>query len=264
MDRLEAEQPDDWIDPDRAAWHSRIGQGRPVDECPAQDDYGIIVVEAIERLLRCPGREPHGANLLGPTLHRRKSALFGRNRSEDCQRSVAPLPHRPSSPPSVRQAKLGLGQELQEFGYRPGQANFDHSPGHRADLVDGAEVVSQFTTLKPRHRLAQCGSCRLAGQRRPIGPGPVAQSEDIALAIVGDDPAVSQRGHYPALLVQADETFGRSGMDGLCRAALAVELDHGDCGLVVSRAAGKSQAQEECEAETHAGRLVAPAGQGKA
>ena len=87
------------------------------------------------------------------------------------------------------------------------EADLEHVVGHRHDLVDraedGPERIAAFRRRrgpKPRHDLL--------GGDPPAAPIRLAEPERIAQAVVGDDPALGQRGLDLAAEVEPDQALG--------------------------------------------------------
>jgi hypothetical protein len=88
---------------------------------------------------------------------------------------------------------FGMGEQLQEIGPRPPQADLQHLVGHRDDVVDRAEHRLQRVAACPAQRRAEPRHDLL--RRDPAAAGPVgaADAEGVAKPVVGDDPALRQR-----------------------------------------------------------------------
>ncbi len=93
----------------------------------------------------------------------------------------------------------------------------------------------------------------LGGQVAAVGPGAVAQAKDEAASVVGDDPAVGQRGDDLALRVERDEA-GVSRRAHVLRArgkphAIGEQVvggvDEGDVESTVTAAAGRKGRERE-------------------
>jgi hypothetical protein len=83
-----------------------------------------------------------------------------------------------------------LSEQLQEIGLRLTQTDLYHSPGHGPYFVNSCEVCAKRRAPDRADRLLQCRPRRIAGQRGLVWPGSVSQTENVAQAIVRDDPAV--------------------------------------------------------------------------
>ena len=115
----------------------------------------------------------------------------------------------------VGQTQFGLRQQRQQVGHRRVEIDLDDPVGHHPHIVDRRQVQPQRRARKRRQRLAQRRRGALGADRRSIGPGPVAQAEDVALPVVGHDPAIGQRGHHAAFGIEAHQPLDRRGAQHL-------------------------------------------------
>ena len=91
------------------------------------------------------------------------------------------------------------------------QADFDHAPGHRADIANLGEIEAERSPLEPRHRAGQRIAHRARGQPAAIGQIEFADPENIARPVIGDDPAFGDARHHIALRVAADQPLRHRG-----------------------------------------------------
>jgi hypothetical protein len=108
-------------------------------------------------------------------------------------------------------AESRLRQQGQQIGQRALQINLDHAIGHHPDLVDRGKVEAQRRSAQGGQRAPQRSGDIFGIDPGAIGPGAVAQAEDIALAIVGHDPAIGQPRHHPPFGVKPHQPFHRGG-----------------------------------------------------
>ena len=104
-----------------------------------------------------------------------------------------------------------MGQQRQQVWHGAGKADLDNPACHRPDFRNFGKIVSQRCAVQGRQRACQLGTGCFGGNRAAVGPFPVPQAEDIAFAVVGHDPAVSQGGNDSSLRIEADQPFCRCG-----------------------------------------------------
>jgi hypothetical protein len=176
---------------------------------------------------------------------------------QDCPRTVADELHVAAAARPAHQRQLGLGEQLEQHRHRARQADLDHPAGHRADLGDRREVEPERGTAQPADRFAERRARAFGGQLATVGPRAVAQPENEAAPVVGDDPAVGERRNHLALGVERDEAgIGRraqvlrpSGQADTLGEELLRRVDEGDFDRpVVAAAAGqRERRQDSCE-----------------
>ena len=99
---------------------------------------------------------------------------------------------RTADPAAAPQREFGLGEQLEQIGAGAQQPHFDDLRRHRDDLVDrrqerGEGVARAGSDLPPQLRDDLVG-----GDRAAIGPLGVAEAEDVAGALIDDDPAFGE------------------------------------------------------------------------
>jgi hypothetical protein len=217
MSENEPEEADHRIKPHRPAGKSGgLDQRKSVGRS-AEDHISEALVEPLHRCLGRFGADPQLANPLPPVFLRRKPAQFGRDRGQLNHFAMALELHRAGPDTLVRQAEVGLGKKREQIRDRVAQADLDDAPGHRADAVDRREIEGERRPPQPAQRPLERLGGGFAGDHAAVRPRPVPQPEDVALPVLGHDPAVGEGGHDAALRVESDEPLGGRGAEQLGR-----------------------------------------------
>ena len=165
-------------------------------------------------------------------------------------------PHRTRTVPRPEQAHFRLGQQLQEIGMRRVQLDLDHPAGHRDDFVHGRHIIAQAAVAQFREALVQQPRHAFGGDLATVVPLRIEQPENIAEAVVGDNPAGGEGRDHAAFLVEPDQTLGDRCAHGRGSEIQAVAdridpgipvLDHGNAHLVLVAGIAAGAKGGECK-----------------
>ena len=150
----------------------------------------------------------------------------------------------------------GLGQQLQEIGMRRVQLDLDHPAGHRDGFVHGRHIIAQAAVAQFGQALVQQPRHAFGGDLATVVPLRIEQPENIAEAVVGDDPAGGEGRDHAAVLVESDQTLGDRRAHGRGSEIQAVAdridpgisvLDHGNAHLVLVAGIAAGAEGGECK-----------------
>ena len=209
---VETEQADRGVEPDRTA-RQRPGNGqREAFDPPTEDHVHLSLRKSTRRGLGAERGDADLADQILPVLLGGQATPLGRHGLQYGCPLLDAGHHRTGIGIPERHAEFGLRKEGQETRHGVAQADLDYAPRHGADVRHLGKVVAQAGASHLAQRAVEFVCHRASGQPRSVGQVEFGNPEDVALAVVRDDPAFGKTRDDLSGSIEPDEALP------LCRA----------------------------------------------